>query len=127
MTKVMIVDDSEAIRMGLSLLLRTQGYTAILAGDGNKALEIIGQDCPDLVVLDVSMPGMDGMTVLEAIRETPRCEYVPVLMYSAVDDEGLRRRAARLNAEFVCKGTMSWDDLAERIKGCLAHHPTTYN
>lgn len=119
MQTVLVVDDNESIRRGLSLVLRTSGYRALVAEDGDEALEVAAAAHPDAVLLDISMPGMDGLTVLEHLRERPGGADLPVLMYSAVSDERVRRRAERLGAGFVTKGTVTWPDLIARIRSQL--------
>ena len=116
MQTVLVVDDNESIRRGLSLVLRKSGFAAVLAEDGSEALEVADAIRPDVVLLDVSMPGMDGLTVLEHLRERPGWEALPVLMYSAVTDPLARSRAERLGAGFIAKGTVSWPELVARIR-----------
>jgi two-component system, chemotaxis family, chemotaxis protein CheY len=117
---VLIVDDNESIRRGLARLLRCVGLNSVVASDGLEALNMIEQQRLDLVLLDISMPGMDGMTVLETLRASERYASLPVVMYSAVEDEALKRRAARLGADFFRKGTASWDELETHIRSRLA-------
>jgi CheY-like chemotaxis protein len=119
MQTVLVVDDNESIRRGLCLVLRGSGFRALVAEDGDEALAVSESVRPDAVLLDVSMPGMDGLTVLEHLRERPGWEELPVLMYSAVTDEHVRRRAERLGAGFVAKGTVAWPDLIARIRSQL--------
>jgi two-component system chemotaxis response regulator CheY len=117
---VLVVDDNESIRRGLARLLRCGGFNPVVAGDGIEALAMIDQGPLDLVLLDVSMPGMDGMTVLETLRASERYAMLPVVMYSAVEDENVKRRAARLGADFLRKGAASWDELESHIRAKLA-------
>jgi two-component system KDP operon response regulator KdpE len=114
--KIMIVDDTEGIRRGLSLLLRAHGFDPIPASSGAEALDLLEQRTPDLVILDLSMPETDGLMLLEQLREWPDMLSVPVIVYSAVSDEATKRRARRLGAvDFIEKGSTQWEDLAERI------------
>jgi two-component system chemotaxis response regulator CheY len=119
----MVVDDNESIRRGLSLVLRDAGYRAILASDGCEALEASELAPPDLILLDMSMPGMDGLTLLESVRNQAGWESLPVLVYSAVEDDYVRRRAAQLGAGFVTKGTVTWDELVTQGRQQLTHIP----
>lgn len=119
MVTVLVVDDTDSIRRGLALLLGHHGFKAVLAEDGLEALELIHGDRPDLILLDLSMPGMDGLTVLETLRDQVGCGTIPVFIYSAVTDETLRRRAHRLGAEFVQKGSVGWDELIGKIEARL--------
>jgi len=122
MASVLVVDDSESIRRGLSLLLRMQGLEACAAEGGAEALDMLAESHPDLILLDMSMPEVDGITVLEQVRQWSHLDDVPIIIYSAAGDEPLKRRAKRLGAaEFIDKGTAPWELLASRISwhlGC---------
>jgi CheY-like chemotaxis protein len=119
MQTILVVDDNDAIRRGLWRFLRHSGFNPLLAEDGREALEVAADARPDLVLLDVSMPDMDGFTVLEHLRERPGGAGLPVLMYSAVTGADARERAERLGAGFVAKGTTTWPELMDRIRSRL--------
>jgi two-component system alkaline phosphatase synthesis response regulator PhoP len=121
--KIMIVDDTEGIRRGLSLLLRAHGFEPISASSGTEALDLLETTLPDLMILDLSMPDTDGLMLMEQIREWPDLNGMPILVYSAVSDDATKQRARRLGAvEFIEKGSTQWEDLAERILWHLAQH-----
>src|SRR5919205_1046779 len=81
---VLVVDDDPAIRRSLERGLRLSGFRVRTAEDGRAALEAIGQAPPDVLVLDVSMPGMSGIQVCERLRDDG--QDLPVLMLSALDE-----------------------------------------
>src|SRR3954466_14600465 len=121
-SKVLVVDDTEGIRLGLSMLLKAHGYEAMTAAGGAEALDFLERVHPDLILLDLSMPGVDGIAVLEQLREWPDMADVPVLVYSAVGDESIKRQARKLGAaEYLEKGNTQWEELAERITWHLAN------
>ena len=72
MEKILIVDDDKDIQVVLSEIIKTEGYEAIVAGDGKEALKEIRAHAPDLVLLDLKLPGMDGMEVLEESKKIDR-------------------------------------------------------
>ena len=80
---VLVVDDDEDTIRIVSTILLARGFEVRIARDGPGALKSIRQQCPDVVLLDVMMPGLDGMGVLEAIRRDPRSSSVPVIMVTA--------------------------------------------
>ncbi|HEC34207.1 MAG TPA: response regulator, partial [Chloroflexi bacterium] len=88
--KILIVDDDlESLKL-IGLMLQGRGYQIIAAQSGLQALSKITNECPDLVVLDVMMPGMDGLEVCRRLRADPRTATIPVIMFSAktqVDDK----------------------------------------
>jgi len=83
---VLVVDDNEMNRDMLSRRLERQGYRAIMAEDGQQALEMLPQHPVDLVLLDIMMPRMNGYEVLEKTKNDPVLRHIPIIMISAVDD-----------------------------------------
>ena len=79
MAKVLVIDDEEGIRNLLDTLLNRKGYDVILADSGQKGLEVFRRARPDVVVLDLKMPGMDGLTVLQQIRHLNPTQPVIIL------------------------------------------------
>lgn len=86
--RVLVVDDDPAVREALVSSLRSEGYEVAEAGDGVAALRQVEREKPDLVVLDVLMPRMDGLTACRRLRA--RGEWLPVLMLTARDMVGDR-------------------------------------
>lgn len=68
MTKILVIDDEQSIRNLLDTLLRRKGYDVVLAENGPKGLDLFRREHPDVIVLDLKMPGMDGLTVLQQVR-----------------------------------------------------------
>lgn len=83
--KILIADDDELTRKGLAKVFENEGYRPILAADGGEALSLFERDKPDIICLDVMMPGTDGFTVCREIRR--RDELVPILFLSAKNAE----------------------------------------
>ena len=83
--KILVVDDETDIRRMLQWSLKDQGYQVLTASDGREALEQIAIGQPDLVVLDVMLPGIDGYEVLQKVRANPATATLPVIMLTALD------------------------------------------
>ena len=81
---ILVVDDDPEISTLLSTRLGKRGYTVSTAGDGNKALEVARRDLPDLVILDVMMPGKSGWEVARALKQDPQNEGIKIIMLSAI-------------------------------------------
>lgn len=79
MAKVLLIDDEQSIRDLLDTLLQRKGYDVVLAANGQKGLELFRRERPDVIVLDLKMPGMDGLTVLQKIRSLDLKKPVIVL------------------------------------------------
>ena len=78
--KVLIVEDEQNIRNFMSTILAANGFDTLLAGGAKEALSMISSHCPDLIILDLGLPDMDGMSVLEQVRAWSN---VPVIVVSA--------------------------------------------
>ena len=101
---ILVVDDAAANRETLSALLETQDYQLVEAADGSAALRLAAETPPDLVLLDVMMPGMDGYEVCRRLRADARLAEVPVIMVTALDDEASRLAGITAGADdFVTK------------------------
>ena len=83
MKTVLIVDDETVLREVVGDVLRDEGYAAVLAADGREALDLLASERPDLVLMDVMMPGLDGREAYLAMRSHPDLPAVPVVMTSA--------------------------------------------
>ncbi|MFM2184501.1 MAG: hypothetical protein RIS55_149, partial [Actinomycetota bacterium] len=84
MTRVLVVEDEQSLREPLVYLLEKEGYEVLDAADGNAAIELFKSTNPDIVLLDLMMPGMSGNEVCRVIRQTSN---VPVIMLTAKDSE----------------------------------------
>lgn len=85
MKTILVVDDEYDLLQTICATLELGGYHPVPAGNGRKALEMIGQQRPDLVLTDVMMPYMSGYDLVAAIRELPECEDLPTVLMSAID------------------------------------------
>lgn len=98
MSKVLVVEDSPPQREMISTLLQKSGLNVILASDGVEALEQIQKDCPDIIVLDIVMPRMNGYELCRRLKDNPKTKELPVIMCSTKGEEfdrywGLRQGA----------------------------------
>jgi two-component system phosphate regulon response regulator PhoB len=114
--RVLVVDDDETTRTLLRRLLATEGYAVEEASDGPAALEKVAACPPDLLLLDVMMPGQDGLDVLAAVR---RRSDVPIILLTARGDEGDRVVGLRLGADDYVVKPFSPAELAARIATVL--------
>lgn len=95
---ILVVDDDPRLLHVVSVYLGIENYDVVTASSGEEALEVLGQNNPDLVILDVMMPGMDGIQVCEAIRANPTTRDLPVLMFTALSSDEDVARAQRAGA-----------------------------
>jgi len=93
MAKIMVIDDEEGIRNLLETLLTRKGYDVVLADGGRKGLELFRRERPDVVVLDLKMPEMDGVAVLQQIRNLNPGQPVIILTGAGLSEAEERLRA----------------------------------
>jgi CheY-like chemotaxis protein len=91
--RVLVVDDDTEIRALVAGMLRRDGYTVVEVGDGLEALDVARRLLPDLVLLDMTLPGMDGVEVARQLKANPALAAVPVVALSALTQQAVRDRA----------------------------------
>ena len=125
MPRILIVDDNADLRRVTARVLRHfSRYEVVTASGGSEALEILDRQPVDLILLDLSMPEMDGLTVLERLRGRDGRPRVPVLMLTAMAGDRERNRAMELGAGgFLVKSQVGVDELRSRVDACLAATP----
>jgi len=114
---VLVVDDEPQVVWILEFSLQGEGYETFSAHDGMEALDQIRRYRPDLMVLDVMMPRMDGWSVLEALAEMPIAERPRVIMVTALASASDRDRAIRLGAEAFVPKPFDMEHLVGVLQG----------
>ncbi len=117
--EVLVVDDDVFNVQLLTELCQSAGHTVRSAPDGLKALEAIGERQPDLVLLDLMMPGLDGYEVLARLRADPQTEDLPVIIVTARADADARVRGVELGADDFVTKPFRFKDLRDRIAAAL--------
>jgi CheY-like chemotaxis protein len=121
-SNILIVDDEESVRQLLRLMLRTFDVNVREACDGSEALARINEEQPSLVILDVMMPKIDGLTVLKQLRSDPKTKALPVLLFTAF--RVTNEQAAELDVPhsmIMNKGSLSVKELRGTVAQVLAH------
>jgi DNA-binding response OmpR family regulator len=117
---VLVVDDEPNIVLSLEFLMRQAGHEVRVARDGDAALSAIAAQVPDLVLLDVMMPGRDGYEVCEAIRANPACARTRIVMLTARSRDVEREKGLALGADDYVTKPFSTRALVERVRALLA-------
>ncbi|MEQ9348305.1 MAG: response regulator [Thalassospira sp.] len=117
--KVLIAEDEETIVESLSFLMEKEGYEVSVATDGQTAIKMIAHDIPDMVLLDVMMPGCDGFEVVRAARADPRTKRIPIMMLTAKTREVDRRKGLELGVDDFVTKPFSTRDVVARVKALL--------
>jgi DNA-binding response OmpR family regulator len=113
---VLVVDDEAAIAEAVRARLSSEGFRVVVATDGPQALELAETERPDLVVLDLMLPGMDGLEVCQRLQ---RDRWVPVLMLTARTEEADKVAGFAVGADDYLTKPFSLRELAERVKAIL--------
>lgn len=102
--KILIADDEPSVVKILGMRLKANGYQVIAANDGPSTIELANQEKPDLIVLDVKMPGKNGYSVFRDIREAVCTMSIPVVFFSALPSEQAQEKVTQLGADgFISK------------------------
>jgi CheY-like chemotaxis protein len=120
MTKILVIDDEPSIRDLLDTLLRRKGYTVVLAESGQKGLELFRREHPDVIVLDLKMPGMDGLTVLQEVRKLNPKQ--PVIVLTGAGTAEVEQQVRALGVTEYVEKEFSLDRLGEALKRILNNH-----
>jgi CheY-like chemotaxis protein len=118
--RVLVVDDDPAIRLVCSTWLRLEGYDVIEAADGGEALELAVTEKPALMLLDLSMPVLDGLGVAQALREREDTRELPIVVLSAETDVRLARRAYELGVAGYFTKPFDPSAVAGFVRGVIA-------
>jgi C4-dicarboxylate-specific signal transduction histidine kinase len=118
--RILVVDDDPRNRRLLDAMLRPEGYAVLEAESGEKTLELIGQGAADLVLLDVMMPGLDGVETLRRIRSSPGPErLLPVIFVTALGDRDSRVRGKSVGADDYLAKPIDTSELLARVRNLL--------
>ena len=119
--KILIVEDEQSISNFISMVLNANGYDTIIVGSGEEALTMIASHCPDLIVLDLSLPDMDGMEVLKSVR---KWSNLPVVVVSARNHEHDKVDALDYGADDYLVKPFGTSELLARIRTAIRHTRT---
>lgn len=118
-SKVLVVDDAEDIRKVVTFVLKKEGYEVLEAGDGQEALDSIKNNAPDLVLLDLHLPVLDGPEVLKQLKSDELLKSIPVVLLTASDQSIIEEKTDDLNPDGVLKKPFNADVLKEEVRKYL--------
>jgi len=117
--KILVVDDDPAIRDILVRILKREGYTPITASNGLEALELVPHVLPDLILLDVTMPILDGFALCKRLKDNEQTALIPVTMLTGLDDREHRRRGIEVGADDFLTKPIEQSLLRARLRSQL--------
>jgi CheY-like chemotaxis protein len=120
--KVLLVEDEEQLRRVMKDLLEREGYLVVEARDGVQALDEVDRHAPDIIVLDLNLPGLDGYGVLQQLRSRPATRGIPVMVLTAKGDEDNEVRVFELGADDFITKPFRARALSARLEAVLSRH-----
>jgi two-component system alkaline phosphatase synthesis response regulator PhoP len=122
MTSILVIEDTKEIAALIKFRLKSSGYDVVAAENGKLGLEIVQKTKPDLVILDVMMPVMNGLETLMALKSDYSTRSIPVILLTAQSTEQEIIRGLELGADDYITKPFSPQELVTRVKTVLARH-----
>ncbi len=117
--RILIVDDDRQVSLALSIRLKAADYDVDVAGDGESGLQKLAARAPDVVLLDMRMPGIDGLEVMRQMKRDPRLADIPVIFVSANAQENAKRAALNAGGKLFLEKPFESRALLDAIRGVL--------
>jgi CheY-like chemotaxis protein len=122
MAKILIAEDERDIRDLISFTLRFAGYEVVAVSDGQEAVEVVGKEMPDLILMDVRMPRMTGYEACQKIKSDPKVSQIPVVFLSAKGQDSEIYTGLNSGATEYLLKPFAPADLSQRVKELLAQY-----
>ena len=119
MSRILLVEDNNLIRDMLSLRLRRKGYDVLSAADGEAGVALAASERPDLVLMDISLPGLDGWAATRLLKGTPATASIPILALTAYDMECVRGKALAAGFDGCETKPIEFERLVGKIQALL--------
>ncbi|MCG6981815.1 MAG: response regulator [Deltaproteobacteria bacterium] len=115
--KILVVDDEQEIRNLLDHFLKDQGYEVVLASDGNQALKLAAEENPQVIILDIKMPGLDGLEVCKLLKGKEQTRLIPIIVITGFEDN--KMEALNRGADDFVNKPFDMAEIAIRVKSAL--------
>jgi two-component system, cell cycle response regulator DivK len=124
MAKILIIEDTENNRVLLTRRLKPKGHEIVTAEDAERGLELVPDERPDLILMDVGLPGMDGWTATRQLKADPASRQIPVIALTAHAMDGDREKAMEAGCDDYETKPIDFNRLFEKIDRVLAGPPS---
>lgn len=122
--KILLIEDSKVVQQMYRSKLTLEQFTVLTADNGMEAIKLLSQEKPDIILLDLMMPIMDGFKVLQVIKADPKLSGIPVLVFSAKGQPEEVEKALNLGAAgYIVKATTKPNEVIEQIRKVLSQKP----
>lgn len=122
MPKILIVDDDVTITELMKALMMMEGHQPTTVNDSTKALDVASTINPDLITLDLMMPGLSGFELCEILHQDPRFSDIPIMIVSARDDQESKNKALQAGARDYLIKPFGVDTLIQKVKELTGEH-----
>ncbi len=123
MAKILVADDNDQIREALRVTLESEGYDIVEANDGIEALDVSSEQTPDVILLDISMPRMNGIEALKRLKAFSVTQNIPVVMVTALADRDTVATAVKLGLRDYIVKPWAIDELLKIVENAIAAKP----
>ncbi len=122
--RILIVEDDRFLRKAAETILRRHGFAVCTAVDGEEALQIVHAKVPDLILLDLIMPKLQGFEVLRLLKQDPRTRQIPVVVLSSLGQDTDTQHALQAGAAgYLIKSNLSFQELVSQVQNALDRGP----
>lgn len=117
---ILIVDDDDLNREVMEAYLTLEGYSVLISGNGNTAIEITNSKHPDLIILDVNLPDLNGIEVCKLLKADPQTSLIPIMMITGLSDHETRQQAIDAKVDLFFPRPFDGDDFTQQVKRILS-------
>lgn len=118
--KILIVEDDIALRNVYEMRFKLEGYDVLVAGDGEEGLSTAVKEKPSIILLDLMMPKISGMDVLDILKSTPETKKIPVIVLTALTQESVKTKGYVFGADdFMVKSESKLEEIVSKVKSLI--------
>ena len=121
--QILIVDDEEDVVKPIAFRLDIQGFDVLMEPDGDLGFQTAVAELPDVILLDIMMPGIDGVTLCQILKQRADTSHIPIIMLTAKTTMGDVEKAFAAKADDYVSKPFEWRELLGKINRCLANRP----
>jgi len=114
--KILLIEDEKILSEMYETRLKREGFEVINTRDAEGGLELIKKEKPDLILLDLLLPGMQGQEALRILKEDPKTKDIPIIIFSNYDTPEVRKEAEKYGVRYILKANVTTRDLVELVK-----------
>ena len=122
--KILIIEDEPALVKAFEVRLRTEGYEPVAAFDGEEGLRKAREEAPDLIILDLMLPRIEGYEICRRLKSDENCEHIPIMMVTVKSQDEDRAKGFRMGADEYVVKPFEWDNLLGKVNSLVGPKAT---